>query len=204
MWWVLTGQHKEVTISFLPVIAPDWCFGLLKQRFRRTKIGDLDDIANCVSLSPSVNVPQLVGSLDGTTFVSMYNWSEHFEEQTIKTALKGIINMHHFRFTTSSPGAVFVKLDSSGPERKRTLHGLHLLTIYLHWLSPQDFLQSGSSICLIKSVNFVLQKSMIVYALSHSDRTPMFTFHYFIVASIGKKMWHGMGVGVKLEHLILL
>ena len=26
--------------------------------------------------------------------------------------------MHHFRFTSSSPGAVFVKSDSSGPERK--------------------------------------------------------------------------------------
>ena len=29
--------------------------------------------------------------------------------------------MHHFRFTTSSPGAVFVKVDSSGPERKNNL-----------------------------------------------------------------------------------
>ena len=44
MWRVLTGLHKEVKISFLPVghtkFAPDWCFGLLKQRFLRTKIGD--------------------------------------------------------------------------------------------------------------------------------------------------------------------
>ena len=82
MWRVLTGQHKEMTVSFLPVgdtkFVPDWCFGLLKQRSFRTKIGNLDDIANCVSLSSSVNVPQLVGSLDGSTLVSMYNWSEHF------------------------------------------------------------------------------------------------------------------------------
>jgi len=88
MWRVLTGLHEEVKISFLPVghtkFAPDWCFGLMKQRFRCTKVGDLDDIANCVSLSSSVNVPQLVGSLDGTTLVATYNWSEHFEEQTIK------------------------------------------------------------------------------------------------------------------------
>ena len=125
MWRVLTGLHKEVIISFLPVghtkFAPDWCFGLLKQRFRRTKIGDLDDIANCVSLSSSVNVPQLIGSLDATIFVPMYNWSEYFEEQTIKTALKGITHMHHFRFNFSSPGVVFVKSESSGPERKINL-----------------------------------------------------------------------------------
>ena len=125
MWRVLTGLHEEVKISFLPVghtkFAPDWCFGLLKQRFRRTKIGDLDDIANCVSLSSSVNVPQLVGSLDGTTFVYTYNWVEYFEEFTIKTALKGISNMHNFRFAASSPGAVFVKSDSSAAERKINL-----------------------------------------------------------------------------------
>jgi len=122
MWRVLTGLHEEVKISFLPVghtkFAPDWCFGLLKQRFRRTKIGDLDDIANCVSISSTVNVPQPIGSLDGTTFVHMYNWSEYFEEQTIKTALKGITQI---MFTSSFPVTVFVKSTSSGPERKINL-----------------------------------------------------------------------------------
>ena len=92
-------------ISFLPVghtkFAPDWCFGLMKQHFRSTKVGDLDDIANCVSLSSFVNVPQLVGSLDGSVFVKTYNWSEHFEEHTIKIALKGISQMHHFRSSHS-------------------------------------------------------------------------------------------------------
>ena len=94
MWRVLTGLHEEVKISFLPVghtkFAPDWCFGFMKQRSCRTKIVDLDDIANCVTLSSSVNVPQLVGLLDGSTFVSTYNWSERFAQHTIKTALKGI------------------------------------------------------------------------------------------------------------------
>ena len=45
IWRMLTGQHKEVTISFLPIrhtkFASDWCFSLLKQRFRRTEIGNL-------------------------------------------------------------------------------------------------------------------------------------------------------------------
>ena len=125
MWRVLTGLHEEVKISFLPVghtkFAPDWCFGLMKQRFWCTKVGDLDDIVNCVSLSSSVNVPQLVGLLDGTTLVTTYNWSEHFEEQTVKTALKGISQMHHFRFVSSSPWAVFVKSLGSDAERKINL-----------------------------------------------------------------------------------
>lgn len=125
MWRVLTGLHREVKISFLLVghtkFAPDWCFGLMKQCFRRTKIGDLDDIANCVSQSASVNVPQLIGSLDGETFVPTYNWSEYFEDVTVKTALRGITQLHHFRFTVDHPGEVFVKSSNSGSEQKISL-----------------------------------------------------------------------------------
>ena len=90
----MAGLQQEITISFLLVghtkFAPDWCFGLMKQCFHRMKIGDLDDIANCVSQSSAVNVPQLVGSLDGTTFVPTYNWSDFFEDIMKKTALRGI------------------------------------------------------------------------------------------------------------------
>ena len=57
---VLTGLHREITISFLPVghtkFAPDWCFGLFKQHFRQTKINSLDDIASAVDNSSVVNV----------------------------------------------------------------------------------------------------------------------------------------------------
>ena len=122
----------------------------MKQRFRRMKIGDLDDIANCVSLSSSVNVPQLVGSLDGTTFVSTYNWSEYFESRTVKTALKGITQMHHFRFSSSSPGAVFVKSGSSAAERKINLLRDMSWAPSANQLPPWAFQLSGSSIYMTK------------------------------------------------------
>ena len=100
MWHVLTGLLKEITISFLPVghtkFAPDWCFGLFKQRFRQMKIDNLDDIASAVTTSSVVNYPQLAGTLDGRCPVPTYNWSEHFEGHTIKTALRGIKQMQHF------------------------------------------------------------------------------------------------------------
>lgn len=125
MWRCLTGLHDEIKMSFLLVghtkFAPDWCFGLLKQCFRRTKIGDIDDIANCVSRSSVVNVPQLVGSLDGTNFVPTYDWSTFFEETTVKTALKGITQLHHFRFSRLYPGKVFVKEAANSCEREITL-----------------------------------------------------------------------------------
>ena len=102
MWRVMAGLqlHDEATISFLPVghtkFAPDWCFGLMK--LCRNKIGDLDDIANYVSLSSAVNVPQPVGSLDGTVFVPTHNWSEFFDDIMMKSALKGISWLHQFWF----------------------------------------------------------------------------------------------------------
>jgi len=68
MWRCMTGLHDHITISFLLVghtkFAPDWPFGLMKQSFHWTKIGDLDDIVNCVAQSSFINVPQLVGAFD--------------------------------------------------------------------------------------------------------------------------------------------
>ena len=49
---VAVGLHKEITISFLLVghtkFSPDWCFGLFKQLYRKTKVGSIDDIAEVV------------------------------------------------------------------------------------------------------------------------------------------------------------
>ena len=121
-WRILAGLHDEITLSFLLVghtkFAPDWCFGLAKQCFRRTNVSSLDDIANTVSMSSVVNVPQLVGSLDGTLYVPTYNWSEFFEDRMIKTSLKGILQLQHFRFTATHPGTVFVKTSSDDCERQ--------------------------------------------------------------------------------------
>ena len=59
MWRVLTGLHEEITISFLLVghtkFAPDWCFGLFKRLFKRTKVGSLEEIAAVVDRSATCN-----------------------------------------------------------------------------------------------------------------------------------------------------
>ena len=125
MWRVLTGLHKEITISFLLVghtkFAPDWCFGLLKQKYKRTKIGTLEDIAAVVEDSASVNYAQLVGKSDGTILVPSYHWSSFFADTAIQTSLKGISKMHHFRFCATHPGCVFVRNSSDDTEWKINL-----------------------------------------------------------------------------------
>ena len=77
----------------------------------------LDDIADIVRNSASVNHPQLVGHQDGTSIVPFYDRSNYLEEYTTKTALKGISQMQHFRFNAAFlPGYAIVKESSNGEE----------------------------------------------------------------------------------------
>ena len=49
IWRVMTGLHHAIEYSFLVAghtkFSPDWCFGLLKQKTRRTFTSSLFDIA---------------------------------------------------------------------------------------------------------------------------------------------------------------
>ena len=71
-----------------------------------------------IRTSSVVNVSQLVGTLDGQCLVPTYNWSDYLDEHTLKTALKGIKKNHHFKFTSHSPGAVFVRKTSGDDEKE--------------------------------------------------------------------------------------
>jgi len=125
MWRVLTGLHTEIKIIFLPVghtkYLPDWCFGLFKQQYRKTRMSCLNDIVCVVNTSVTPNVAQLVGIQSGEVVVPTYNWSKHFDEHTNKTSLKGITCMHHFCFIAAHPGKVFVKNDFDDTKRCITL-----------------------------------------------------------------------------------
>ena len=107
----MVGLHEEITISFLPVghtkFSPDWCFGLLKKKFRRSVVNCLDDLVSVVETSAEVNVAQLVGTQSGEVIVPTYNWSEYFKKTTKR--IPGIKKYHHFTFRSSNPGKVFVK-----------------------------------------------------------------------------------------------
>ena len=66
-------------MSFLLVghtkFAPDWCFGLVKQKFRKTLVGCLDDMLRVVDQSAKTNDGELVGKEDGTTLIHQYDWA---------------------------------------------------------------------------------------------------------------------------------
>ena len=67
LWKVMTGLHERIKYNFLLVrhtkFAPDWCFGLVKQKTRKTFISSLFDIARAVEDSASVNTAEFVFDL---------------------------------------------------------------------------------------------------------------------------------------------
>ena len=122
-WRVLTGLHRTVTMSFMLVghtkFAPDWCFGLFKQRFRRTFVSSLDDVVDVVNTSADVNVAQLVGSQSGEPIVPVYNWvtylGSHFR------SIPHLKKYHHFTFSATHPGVVMLKEYSNTSEETFTM-----------------------------------------------------------------------------------
>ena len=76
MWHVLTGQHDEITMSFLLVghtkFSPDAGFGMLKSKFRLTNVGCLLDIASIINKSAAMNHTQLMGDQSGNVMVETY------------------------------------------------------------------------------------------------------------------------------------
>ena len=106
----LTDRHTSITLSFLVVghtkFSPDWCFGLFKRHYRRTKVGSLRSLAQVVNESAECNFAQLVCDEEGRTIVPTYDWTDFFAPHLKK--IQNIKKYHHFRFTSSKPGTVFV------------------------------------------------------------------------------------------------
>lgn len=107
----MTGLHHAIEYSFLVAghtkFSPDWCFGLLKQKTRRTFTSSLFDIARAVEESASVNTSELVGLHNSTVLVPTYDWMNYLEQYFKK--LPHLKCYQHFRFHRDHPGTVFCK-----------------------------------------------------------------------------------------------
>ena len=103
-WRTIHKMHDSMALHFLIAghtkFAPDWCFGLLKKKYKVTPVASLDDIVEMCkdSSHQGVNVPQLVGTEDGDVKVPTYDWQK-FLGNYFKP-LKGIKSLHHMRYVT--------------------------------------------------------------------------------------------------------
>ena len=144
-WRVLAGLHTSICLSFLPVghtkFSPDWCFGLFKQRYRKTKIGRLLDIAEVVDNSAKCNVPQLVAEQDGSLLVQTHDWTKHLSPHFNR--IKNIKGFGHFSFASEHPGKVFIRQYSDS-----TPHEVQLLKdgwMPTHQNIPEEVKPTGLS-----------------------------------------------------------
>ena len=92
---------------------PDWCFGLFKRLFKRTRVSSMGEIANVVERSASCNKVQVVCNED-TEAVPTYDWTSFLQPHFQKIA--GIKKLHHFCYSASSPGIVYVKTNAVAEE----------------------------------------------------------------------------------------
>lgn len=113
----MTGRNDSIFLSFLPVghtkFSPDWCFGLLKQQFRKSNVSCLDDLIAVVNTSATCNTAQLVGTQSGDVIVPTYDWSSHFSARLKK--IPNITTYHHFKFYQTKPAKVDVQEYSDSP-----------------------------------------------------------------------------------------
>ena len=122
-WRVLSGLHTTISIHFMLAghtkFAPDWCFGLIKRRLRRTRVSCMSDIAELVDASSTANRSQLVSDEAGNVLVRTFDWSTFLSGGFKK--VKGIKEMQHFSFAADRPGVVLMKKEWEGPTTELVL-----------------------------------------------------------------------------------
>jgi hypothetical protein len=94
-------------------LSPDRCFGLFKQRYRRTIVSCLEDAVDVVNSSADVNVAQLVGTQSGETVVPVYNWAAFLGEHS--RHVPHLKTYHHFKFSAAHPDNVILQEFSDTP-----------------------------------------------------------------------------------------
>jgi len=82
---------------------------MLKHQFKQTKVGCLEDIVQVVRKSATINHCQLVGNQSGEVLVPTYDWADFFCKAYDQKGIKWNKKIYHFRFSSSSPGMVFVR-----------------------------------------------------------------------------------------------
>ncbi|GFR70174.1 hypothetical protein ElyMa_003778100 [Elysia marginata] len=121
----MTGLHTDVDLHFMlpghTKFSPDWCFGLLKKKFRRTEVSCLDEMVKVVedSTHNGINRAQLVGTEDGRLFVPTYDWQKFFAAHG--KPFKGIKSFQHFKFSSSEPGICYARQTTSDLDRSLVL-----------------------------------------------------------------------------------
>ena len=125
MYRVMTGKHKTATLSFMLVghtkFSPDGYFGLIKKRYRRSKVYTHDDLADIVNSSTTggFNTCQRYRDGKGNAVIQFRKWSSWLGQ--IFKKLPEITRYQHFRSNVDKFGEIAAKESVDAKEKKFVL-----------------------------------------------------------------------------------
>ena len=116
-WRVLTGLNSLCSVSFMipghTKFGPDWLFGLIKQKYQKTRVSSMHQIESVVKDS-TVNGQKksfIVGQ--NMSKFNYYSWNDFLAQ--FFTTTPNITSYHHFLFKAQNPGVVTLKKCSDSP-----------------------------------------------------------------------------------------
>ena len=120
MYRVITGKHKSINLSFMLVghtkFSPDGYFGLIKKRYRRSKVYTYDHLVNVINLSTTggFNTCQRYRDSQGREVFQFRKWSTWLGK--IFKKLPEITRYQHFRTDENALGEIAVKMSVDAKE----------------------------------------------------------------------------------------
>ena len=121
LWRVITGREKSITLSFMVAghtkFSCDRYFGLIKKKYKRSKVDTMEGIARVVTeSSDGYNVPKPTRStFTGELEVHAYDWVAFFHSLEFRN-IPNILHYHVFHFDASNSMVVFVREYSTESE----------------------------------------------------------------------------------------
>lgn len=113
LYRTMKGLHKKIELSFMLVghtkFAPDAYFGLLKKKYRRSKVYTYKQVVEVINTSTigNYNICHPYRNVDGNISFKYRKWSTWLDKYFRK--LPGISKYHHFLMNSDNPGVVIAK-----------------------------------------------------------------------------------------------
>ncbi len=121
MYRVLTGKHTSMTLSFMLVghtkFSPDGYFGLIKKRYRRSKVYTYDHVVDVINSSTTGGCNTCQGYRDsqGNEVIQFRKWTAWLGQRCKK--LPGITRYQHVHINPNTPGEITVKESVDAKEK---------------------------------------------------------------------------------------
>ena len=121
-WRVMVDMNASCELSFMipghTKFSPDRFFGLIKRKYRKTRLSSLSEIAKVVEESTrgGQNRAYIIGNDDPSKPFDYYDWAEFFAK--LFTPVPLLTSYHHFRCAREQPGVVFVREFADSEEKK--------------------------------------------------------------------------------------